>query len=143
MGISEKARLGAKRYFILVPLIIFAVVAVAYFLFSRNKENPPETGNKEETLIEKQLREKNSAWTIENIQKREDFVLFLRGILNLKDLPDPQEMIKNEFEKLIVENNKEYNAEQIKFLRLLEKFLIPNIKINHLNLFSTFTTCEI
>jgi|SRR3989344_1028172 len=57
MGISEKARLGAKRYFILVPLIIFAVVAVAYFLFSRNKENPPETGNKEETLIEKQLRE--------------------------------------------------------------------------------------
>jgi type I restriction enzyme, R subunit len=76
--------------------------------------------------IEKQLREKNSSWTIENIQKREDFVLFLRSILELKDLPDPQEMIKNEFEKLIVENNKEYNAEQIKFLRLLEKFFAFN-----------------
>ncbi len=76
--------------------------------------------------IEKQLREKNSAWTIENIQKREDFVLFLRSILELKDLPDPQEMIKNEFEKMIVENNKEYNAEQIKFLRLLEKFFAFN-----------------
>ena len=76
--------------------------------------------------IEKQLRELNSAWTIENIQKREDFVLFLRGILNLKDLPDPQVMIKNEFEKLIVENNREYNAEQIRFLRLLEKFFAFN-----------------
>lgn len=76
--------------------------------------------------IEKQLREKNSAWTIENIQKREDFVLFLRSILELKDLPDPQEMIKNEFERLIVENNKEYNTEQIQFLRLLEKFFAFN-----------------
>ena len=81
---------------------------------------------KELIEIEKQLRQKNSAWTIENIQKREDFVLFLRNILELKDLPDPQEMIKNEFEKMIVENNKEYNAEQIKFLRLLEKFFAFN-----------------
>ncbi len=81
---------------------------------------------KELIEIEKQLREKNSAWTIENIQKREDFVLFLREILNLKDLPDPQVMIKNEFEKLIVENNKEYNTEQIQFLRLLEKFFAFN-----------------
>ncbi len=83
---------------------------------------------KELIEIEKQLRELNSAWTIENIQniRRIDFVLFLRDILNLKDLPDPQEMIKNEFERLIVENNKEYNAEQIKFLRLLEKFFAYN-----------------
>ena len=81
---------------------------------------------KELIEIEKQLSELNSTWTIENIQKREDFVLFLRDILDLKDLPDPQEMIKNEFEKLIVENNKEYNAEQIRFLRLLEKFFAFN-----------------
>ncbi|MBL7147752.1 MAG: DEAD/DEAH box helicase family protein [Nanoarchaeota archaeon] len=76
--------------------------------------------------IEKELKDMNSAWTIENIQRRQDFVLFLRDILSLKDLPDPQEMIKWEFEKLIVENNKEYNAEQIKFLRLLEKFFAYN-----------------
>lgn len=76
--------------------------------------------------IERELRELNSSWTIENIQRKQDFVLFLRDILNLKDLPDPQEMIKWEFEKLIVENNKEYNAEQIKFLRLLEKFFAYN-----------------
>ncbi len=81
---------------------------------------------KELIEIEKQLRDLNSTWTIENIQKREDFVLFLRGILDLKDLPDPQEMIRNEFEKLIVQDNKHYNAEQIKFLRLLEKFFAFN-----------------
>ncbi len=79
--------------------------------------------------IEKKLTELNPAWTIENIQKYKkiDFVMFLRNnILNLKNLPDPQEMIKNEFEKLIVENNKEYNVEQIRFLRLLGKFFAFN-----------------
>jgi len=83
---------------------------------------------KELIEIEEQLRKKNPSWTIDNIQKirRIDFVLFLREILSLKNLPDPQEMIRNEFEKLIVENNKEYNSEQIRFLRLLEKFFAFN-----------------
>ena len=81
---------------------------------------------KELSEIEKQLKNLNPSWTIENIQRTQDFVLFLRDILNLKDLPDPQEMIKWEFEKLIVENNTNYNAEQIKFLRLLEKFFAFN-----------------
>lgn len=83
---------------------------------------------KELAEIEEQLRKKNPSWTIDNIQKirKIDFVLFLRDILSLKNLPDPQEMIKSEFEKLIVENNKEYNSEQIRFLRLLEKFFAYN-----------------
>ena len=76
--------------------------------------------------IEKELKQLNPAWTVENIQRRMDFVLFLREMLHLKDLPDPQEMIKNEFEKIIVENNKEYNPAQIQFLRLLEKFFALN-----------------
>jgi len=84
-------------------------------------------GWKELFEIEKKLIELNSAWTIENIQKRQDFVLFLRNnILNLKDLPDPQEMIKNEFEKIIIEKNAGLNAEQVNFLRLLEKFFAFN-----------------
>jgi len=81
---------------------------------------------KELIEIESQLKEKNSAWTIENIQKRQDFVLFLRNMIELKDLPDPQEMIKNEFEKIIIEKNEGYNAEQVRFLRLLEKFFAFN-----------------
>jgi type I restriction enzyme R subunit len=76
--------------------------------------------------IEKTLTQINPMWTIENIQKREDFVVFLRKILELKDLPDPQELIKQHFEKLIVENNQDFTTEQIHFLRLIEKFFAYN-----------------
>jgi len=76
--------------------------------------------------IEKTLTQINPIWTIENIQKREDFIIFLRNMLDLKGLPDPQEMIKNHFEKLIVENNKDFTTEQIHLLRLIEKFFAYN-----------------
>lgn len=81
---------------------------------------------KELFKIGKMLSSLNPNWTVESIQRRQDFVLFLRDILNLKDLPDPQQMIKNEFEKLILDNNKQFNAKQIRFLRLLEKFFAYN-----------------
>lgn len=81
---------------------------------------------KELLAIEKTLTQINPIWTIENIQKREDFVVFLRKILELKDLPDPQELIKQHFEKLIVENNQDFTTEQIHFLRLIEKFFAYN-----------------
>ena len=35
-------------------------------------------------------------------------------------------MIKNEFEKIIISENEGFNAEQIRFLRLLEKFFAFN-----------------
>ncbi|MGV8142170.1 MAG: DEAD/DEAH box helicase family protein [Candidatus Pacearchaeota archaeon] len=76
--------------------------------------------------IEKTLTQINPMWTIENIQKRQDFVIFLRNILELKGLPDPQELIKQHFEKLIVENNKDLTSPQIHFLRLIEKFFAYN-----------------
>ncbi|MDD4352909.1 MAG: DEAD/DEAH box helicase family protein [Candidatus Nanoarchaeia archaeon] len=76
--------------------------------------------------IEKELLKLNSAWSIENIQKRMDFVIFLRNILELNDLPNPEQLIIDSFEKLIIQNNKNYNVEQIKFLRMLEKFFANN-----------------
>ena len=81
---------------------------------------------KELLEIEKTLTQINPLWTLENIQRREDFVVFLRKILELKDLPDPQELIKQHFETLIVENNKDFTTEQIHFLRLIEKFFAYN-----------------
>ena len=74
--------------------------------------------------IEKKLRELNPAFTIENIQQTKDFILFLRELLNIKGLPDPQEMIKWEFDKLIMDKNEHYNSQQLKFLRLLENVFI-------------------
>jgi len=80
--------------------------------------------------ISKQLSSLNSAWAIENVQKTQDFVLFLRNILELKDLPDPEQMIKQEFEKLIIAENKQYSPEQIGFLRLLSSFFAQNKHLN-------------
>jgi len=74
--------------------------------------------------IEKQLKELNPTFTIENIQREKDFVIFLRGLLEIKNLPDPQEMIKWEFDKHVASKNEHYNSEQLKFLRLLEQVFV-------------------
>ncbi len=82
--------------------------------------------SKEIIEIEKELSSLNSAWTIENIQniRKVDFILFLRGLLNVTDLPDPQEMIAQEFDKFVMGRNEHYNSEQLKFLRLLKQVFI-------------------
>jgi type I restriction enzyme R subunit len=74
--------------------------------------------------IEKKLRELNTTFTIENIQQSKDFILFLRDLLEIKGLPDPQEMIKWEFDKHVASKNEHYNSEQLKFLRLLEQVFV-------------------
>ena len=48
----------------------------------------------------------------------------MTGLLEVKGLPDPQEMIKWEFDKYIADKNEHYNSEQLKFLRLLEQVFI-------------------
>ena len=76
--------------------------------------------------IEKKLSSFNSSLTIDNIQnlRKIDFVLFLRQLLDVKNLPDPEEMIKQEFDKYVIDRNEHYNAEQIKFLRLLREVFV-------------------
>jgi type I restriction enzyme R subunit len=74
--------------------------------------------------IESKLRQLNPLLTIENIQQSKDFVLFLRELTQIKDLPDPQEMIKWEFDKFVNDRNKHYTSGQLKFLRLLEQVFI-------------------
>lgn len=81
---------------------------------------------KELYQISHELAKLNPDWTIENVQKNQDFILFLRNILELKDLPDPEYIIKNEFEHLIMKENKDYNADQISFLRMLASFFAIN-----------------
>jgi len=76
--------------------------------------------------IEKKLSSFNSSLTIENIQnlRKIDFILFLRGLLEIKNLPDPEEMIKREFDKHVIDRNEHYNSAQIKFLRLLKEVFV-------------------
>jgi type I restriction enzyme, R subunit len=92
-------------------------------LLKKIKEGEGVT-SKELLEMEKQLSKLNPSWTIENIQKRIDFVLFLRGLVEVKGLPDPQEMIKWEFDKHIADKNQHYNSEQLKFLRYLRDVFV-------------------
>ena len=80
--------------------------------------------SKELLDIEIKLKQLNPALTIENIQESKDFILFLRELIQIKGLPDPQEMIKWEFDKFVADKNQHYNAEQLKFLRLLEQVFV-------------------
>ena len=80
--------------------------------------------SKELLEIEKNLRGLNPRWTIDNIQQSQDFILFLRGLLEIKGLPDPQEMIKWEFDKFVMDKNEHYNSQQLKFLRMLEQVFV-------------------
>jgi len=80
--------------------------------------------SKELLEIEAKLKQLNPLFTINNIQQTQDFILFLRELIQIKGLPDPQEMIKWEFDKFVADKNQHYNAEQLKFLRLLEQVFI-------------------
>lgn len=73
--------------------------------------------------LEKQLGKIRPEITIDNVQRISniDFILFLRQIIGLSQDYDPQEMIEREFEKYIIEKNKNYNSAQIEFLQLLKK----------------------
>ena len=73
--------------------------------------------------LEKELSKINPNITIENVQRiqKTDFILFLRKILGMTHDYDPQEMIEREFDKHIIESNKNYTSSQIEFLELLKK----------------------
>jgi type I restriction enzyme R subunit len=100
----------------------------SYFLNSnkllRKIKNGEGVTSEELLDIEKQLSKLNPMWTIENIQRTKDFIIFLRELLEIKDLPDPQEMIKWEFDKLVSNKNEHYNSEQLKFLRYLRDVFV-------------------
>lgn len=73
--------------------------------------------------LEAQLHALRPEISIENVQRirKTDFLTFIRDIIGLKKEYDPQEMIEREFDKYVVEENSQYNAEQLKFLQVLKK----------------------
>jgi len=75
--------------------------------------------------LEKELSKINPNITIDNVQRIQntDFMIFLRKILGMTHDYDPQEMIEREFDKHVIESNKNYNSAQIEFLQLLKKIL--------------------
>lgn len=70
--------------------------------------------------LEEQLRELRPELTIENLQRyhRKDFLKFLHEIIGLTREYDPQELIRREFDKHILEHH-HYNSRQLEFLHVL------------------------
>jgi type I restriction enzyme R subunit len=81
--------------------------------------------------LEKELSKINPNITIDTIQRIEnmDFILFLRKIMGMTQDYDPQEMIEREFDKHIIESNKNYNSSQIEFLQVLKKIFARTKKV--------------
>lgn len=81
--------------------------------------------------LEKQLSRIRPEITIDNVQRIQkiDFILFLRKILGMSQDYDPQEMIEREFDKHIIESNKNYNSAQIEFLQLLKKIFARSKRV--------------
>jgi type I restriction enzyme, R subunit len=81
--------------------------------------------------LEKELSKINPNITIDQIQRiqKTDFILFLRKIMGMTHDYDPQEMIEREFDKHVIESNKNYNSSQIEFLGLLKKIFARTKKV--------------
>ena len=76
--------------------------------------------------LEKELIRLRPGISIDNIQRIEniDFILFLRKIVGLGQQYDPKVLIEREFDKHIIEQNQNYNSDQIKFLQFLKKVFV-------------------
>lgn len=81
--------------------------------------------------LEKELNQIRPEITIENVQRIQntDFILFLRQILGLSQEYDPKELIEREFDKHIIEANRNYNSDQLQILSVLKKIFARTKRI--------------
>jgi type I restriction enzyme R subunit len=59
------------------------------------------------------------------------FVQFIKEVLGLYKEEDSEEKIKKRFEAHLIENNKQYNADQFEFIRTLQTFFIKEKHIDY------------
>jgi type I restriction enzyme R subunit len=81
--------------------------------------------------LEHQLSRLKPELTIENVQRHQDvdFLLFLHKIVGLSQEYDPQELIKREFDRYIIESST-YNSRQLEFLHMLRDFFARRKRID-------------
>lgn len=82
--------------------------------------------SKEILKVESEIRKLKPQYSIENVERilKIDFILFLRKIVGLTQEYDPSVLIEREFDAHIIQKNKNYNSEQIKFLQVLKKVFV-------------------
>ena len=68
-------------------------------------------------------------------QSKGTLVQFVKNILGLYKFPDPKERIKDAFSTYIIENNKQYSADQLNFIRTIQTVFTRKKRIMYANLF--------
>jgi len=102
---------------------------------------------RDEILTESDLRELEETLnspelyvTEDTLQKAYDqskgtLVQFIKNILGLYKFPDPEARIRDVFQTYIIENNKQYNADQLHFIRTIQTFFTMKRHIEYVELF--------
>ena len=102
---------------------------------------------KDEILTEGDLRELEETLnspelyiTEEALQKSYDenkgtLVQFIKNILGLYKFPNPEDKIKDSFQTYIIENNKNYSADQLNFIRTVQTLFAKKKHIEYSELF--------
>jgi type I restriction enzyme R subunit len=62
-------------------------------------------------------------------------VQFVKNILGLYKFPDPEDRIRDAFNTYVIENNKEYNADQLNFIRTVQTVFAKKKHIEFTELF--------
>ena len=68
-------------------------------------------------------------------QNKGTLVQFIKTILGLYKFPDPEERIKDAFQTYIIENNRQYNADQLNFIRTVQTIFTKKKHIEYDELF--------
>jgi len=66
---------------------------------------------------------------------RGNLVQFVKKIIGLYEFPDPAKEVENAFQTFIVENNKEYGADQVNFIRAIQTYFITKKHIEYSDLY--------
>ncbi|MEW5936641.1 MAG: DEAD/DEAH box helicase family protein [Candidatus Thermoplasmatota archaeon] len=100
-----------------------------------------------EALTEKDLRRLEETLnspelyiTEENLRKVFDqnkgtLVQFIKNLLGLYKFPDPTEKVRDAFQTYVIENNKQYNADQLNFIRTIQSVFVSKRHIEVEDLF--------
>jgi type I restriction enzyme R subunit len=68
-------------------------------------------------------------------QSKGTLVQFIKNILGLYKFPDPEARIRDVFQTYIIENNKQYNADQLHFIRTIQTVFTRKKHIEYVELF--------
>jgi type I restriction enzyme R subunit len=98
-------------------------------LIDKDLENLEDTLNSPELYITEDTLRKTYG------KDRGNLVQLVKKIIGLYEFPDPAKEVENAFQTFIVENNKEYGADQVNFIRAIQTYFVAKKHIEYSDLY--------